>query len=153
MQALKQIQIQYPYARENLRTLDPELVIDMLLSHDAKLIQLGDFVRNMVTDKYGGKSERFEGPGQLLIFPSIKDADSTREDSESDVDEDKIKPSVKAKKAGHARNPQPAELPRMPVFAPTPDDATRPCPCCGVARVPVRQILQNSRYQFVPASF
>jgi len=29
MQALKQMH-QYPYVRENLRTLDPELVIDML---------------------------------------------------------------------------------------------------------------------------
>jgi hypothetical protein len=105
MQALKQTH-QYPYVRENLRTLDPEFVIDMLLSLDAKYLQLADYVRNLVTDKYGSKSERFEVPGQLLIFPGNDAGNSTSEDSNPAVDEEKIKPSSKTKKAGHARNPQ-----------------------------------------------
>ena len=41
----------------------------------------------------------------------------------------------------------------MPIIAPPPADAELPCPCCGAVRVPGRQVLQHSRYQFVPASF
>lgn len=154
MQALKQTH-EYPYVRESLRALDPELVIDMLLSLDAKYIQLGDYVRNLVTEKYGSKSERFEGPGQLLIFPGGNAADSASEDANpaGDDNEPKIKAPPKSKKPGHSRNPQPTELPRVTIIAPTPDHAKLSCPCCGLARIQVRQILQNSRYQFIPASF
>jgi transposase len=153
MQALKQTH-QYPYVRENLRSLDPELVIDMLLSLDAKYTQLGDYVRNLVTEKYASKSERFEGPGQLLIFPGGETAALTGNEADTnDIEsQSKNKAPSKSKKPGHSRNPQPPELPRVSIFAPTPDMANLLCPCCGLARVQVRQILQNTRYQFVPAS-
>ena len=69
MQAIKSMN-QYPHSRESLRELDPETVIDMFLSLDAKYQQLGDYARDLVAEKYGPKTERFNSPGQLLIFPN-----------------------------------------------------------------------------------
>jgi transposase len=146
---------QYPYSRENLRTIDPETVIDMLLSLDSKYQQLGDYVRNLVTEKYGNKSEHFESPGQLPIF-SGEDASAAVVDSEdassSESSQEQTKPA-RAKKPGHGRNPQPENLLRVAITAPPPDESELSCTCCGAMRVPGRQILQTSRYQFVPASF
>ncbi len=155
MQAIKAIN-QYPYSREHLRELDQETVIDMFLSLDVKFQQLGDYVRDLVNAKYGSKNEHFEGTGQLLIFPdkNAAAADLATVDSSApgeDNSDSKSKPAEK-KKPGHTRNPLPSYLPRVPVLARPPEDSKFPC-ACGTNRVPVRQILQNSRYQFIPASF
>ena len=139
----------YPYTRENLRALDPETIIDLLLSLDAKYQQLGDYVRDLVNQKYGQKNERFETTGQLLIFP---DQEQPLEPASDAVSEEKQKKG-RTSKPGHSRNVFPAELKRIPVIAPPPDATQLPCPCCGTSRVAKRQILQNSRYEFVPASF
>lgn len=145
----------HPYTRESLSKLDLETLINLVLSLDEKNQQLGDYVRDLVTNKYGRKTERFESPGQLLIFPGQSSA------SESDPGSDAspsapIEPGTKKpkeKKPGHARNPMPPDLPKVPVFAPVPDEDKLPCQCCGTARVPVRHVLQHSRYGFIPASF
>lgn len=110
-------------------------------------------MRDLVNAKYGQKTEHFEGTGQLLIFPSKSGAvDSETVDSVvPDEGNAEAKPKP-AKKPGHTRNPQPSHLPRVPVVAPPPEDSKLPC-TCGTNRIPVRQVLQNSRYQFIPASF
>lgn len=141
----------YPYTKESLRALDQETVIDMLLSLDAKYQQLGDYVRDLVNNKYGQKNERFENPGQLLLFPSGEEVNSHPE-SESELASEKKKPSG-GNKAGHTRNAPPPDAPRVPVVAPPPEDSVLPCLCCGSIRVPVKHILQNSRWEFIPASF
>jgi hypothetical protein len=51
-----------PYTRESLQALDPETLINLYLSLDVKYKQLGDYVRQLVTEKYGQKNERFENP-------------------------------------------------------------------------------------------
>lgn len=146
---------QYPYSRQSLQNLDHETLIDMLLSLDAKYQLLGDYVRDLVNAKYGQKNEHFEGNGQLLIFPNNNCAavseptDSTKSDESGSTTEPKKRTK---RNTAHTRNPVPNHLPRVPIVAPPPPDSKLPCEC-GTNRVPVRQILQNSRYQFIPASF
>ena len=142
---------QYPYTKESLLALEPETVVDLLLSLDAKYQQLGDYVRDLVNNKYGQKNERFESPGQLLLFPNHEEnsADSkTKNQSENAENQPN-----KKRTPGHTRNPFPPDLQRVPVLAPPPDESQLSCSCCGSLRVPSRQILQNSRYEFIPASF
>ncbi|MBP9092308.1 IS66 family transposase [bacterium] len=156
-----QQQLQYPYSREELSSLDKNVLVDMILKIDSRYNQLGDYVRELVKEKYGRKSERFEGNGQLLLFPN-KSTEATKADSEAastedsadkGTDEQLVPPNEKPKKKGHSRNQPPENLPHVPVYAKPPEDAELPCQCCGTARVAAREILQNSRYQFVPASF
>lgn len=160
MQAPQQ-KLQYPYSREELSSLDKSVLVDMILKIDSRYNQLGDYVRELVKEKYGKKSERFEGTGQLLIFPN-RTTDKSESASEiaaadcstaSNTDEQTAPAKVKTKKKGHSRNQPPENLPHVPVYAKPPEDAELPCQCCGTARVAAREILQNSRYQFVPASF
>lgn len=160
MQAPQQ-KLQYPYSREELSSLDKDVLVDMILKIDSRYSQLGDYVRELVKEKYGKKSERFEGTGQLLIFPN-RTTDKNESPSEiaaadgstaSNTDEQTAPVKVKTKKKGHSRNKPPEDLPHVPVLAKPPADTELPCQCCGTARVPTREILQNSRYQFVPASF
>jgi transposase len=146
---------QYPYSRESLRELDQETMIDMFLRLDARYQQLADYVRECVNEKYNTKNERFENPGQLVLFPGVN-ADSIKAESQegesSNQNDSNQKPS-KLKKPGHTRKPQPANLPRVPVAAPVPEESELPCTSCGVNRVLQRQILRHSRLQFIPASF
>jgi transposase len=142
----------YPYTKENLRELDQETLIDMFLNLDSRYQQLGDYVRELVKDKYGRKDERFVGEGQLLIFPELTNAAENKQSEASGNNSDDAKPTNK-KKPGHSRKPQPPDLPRVPVTPPPPDDADLCCASCGAIRVAVRQIFQNSRYQFIPAQF
>jgi transposase len=44
-------------------------------------------------------------------------------------------------------------LPHVPIYPEAPSSAELACSCCGTERVATRQILQSSRYQFVPAKF
>lgn len=144
----------YPFTRESLSNLDLESLITLVLSLDEKNQQLGDYVRELVASKYGRKTERFESSGQLLIFPA--QSSESREDPGSDappVSNEPNSKNAKEKKPGHARKPIPSELPKVPVFAPVPDEDKLPCQCCGTIRVPVRHVLQHSRYGFIPASF
>jgi transposase len=143
----------YPLVRENLLAIEQETVVDMLLSLDAKYQQLGDYVRDFVNQKYGQKNERFAGEGQLLLFPSPEEKPSEIEPTSESEDKNANGKTVKKKNSGHTRNQFPSELPRVPVVAPPPADSDLPCLCCGTVRVPTREILQNSRYEFVPASF
>lgn len=141
----------YPYTRESLRALDQDTVIDLLLSLDAKYQQLGDYVRDLVNSKYGHKNERFESSDQLFLFPN-QAGPSPDPTSEGEPGSEKKRPP-RREKPGHTRNAIPPDLPRIPVPAPPPEGSLLPCLCCGSIRVPVRQILQNSRYEFIPASF
>ncbi len=145
---------QYPYSRETLRDIDQETMIDLFLNLDARYQQLADYVRDLVNSKYCSKNERFENADQLLLFPeqNAESADSTPDGEPSGSDASEKKPSSKPK-SGHTRKPQATELPRVPVVAPTPSAAQLPCICCGAIRVQKKQILRNSRLQFIPASF
>lgn len=145
----------YPYLREDLLTLDVETLVDMFLSLDSRHQQLGDYVRELVTQKYGRKSERFEG--QLLIFPTpdVNAAEQTAEatSTEEDIDTQPTVAPTKPQKEGHSRNKPPEDLPRVTILAKPPADAELPCQCCGSPRIAGRQVFQQSRYQFIPASF
>lgn len=160
MQAPRQ-QLQYPYSREELCSLDKDVLVDMILKIDSRYSQLGDYVRELVQEKYGKKSERFEGSGRLLIFPNKKtevDSDSSEPaaaqgSTDSSNNEHSVQAEAKSKKKGHTRNQPPEDLPHVPVYAKPPAETELPCQCCGTARIATREILQNSRYQFTPASF
>jgi len=142
---------QYPHSREFLRELDRETFIDMFLALEAKYQQLGDSVRDLIHEKYGRKTERFDSPGQLLLFPEAVSKPTIDADNENSS-ETSLK-VAKRKKPGHSRNEMPKDLPRVPVVAPLPTEAELLCNCCGTPRVPIRQILQNSRLEIIPASF
>ena len=141
----------YTNDRERIQSINHETLVDMFLALDTKFQQLADYVRDVVTQRYGQKNERFKSPGQLLIFPGTDVATGSQPPSVSKTAE--AEKPAKPKKAGHSRNPLPDFLPRVPIVAPPPVDTELPCPCCNAIRVPERQLLQNSRYQFVPASF
>jgi transposase len=143
----------YPLIRENLLAIEQETVVDLLLSLDAKYQQLGDYVRDLMNHKYGQKNERFDGEGQLLLFPSQEEKPSDIEPTPESESERANGKTNKKRNSGHTRNQFPSELPRVPVVAPAPADSELPCRCCGTVRIPIKQILQNSRYEFIPASF
>ncbi len=149
--------IQHPYSREELSNVDHETLVDMLIALDARYQQLADHTRDLLNNKYGPKTERFENQGQLLLFPDIKD-DQTPVELENiqaktaPESESKDTPP-KAKKPGNKRNPMPEDLPRFPVIAPPLEDSKLPCNCCGTIRIPAGTVLQGTRYQFVPAQF
>jgi hypothetical protein len=143
-----------PRNRESLLALDKDTLVDRLLSLEAKLDQLADYVRDMVTQKYGKKTERFEAPGQLLVFPGANaDGEIPHSQSAPRVSDNDAPVEEKPKKHGHGRKPMPPHLPRVPVEAKIPSDQARRCPSCDALRVAVRKILRNSRYGCVPASF
>ena len=52
----------YTNDRERIGSIDHGTLVDMFLSLDAKFQQLADYVRDVVTNKYGRKTERFENP-------------------------------------------------------------------------------------------
>jgi transposase len=142
-----------PRDRESLLALDKDTLVDRLLSLEAKLDQLSDYVRDMVTQKYGKKNERFEAPGQLLVFPGATvDGGMPQSQSAPSVPDSSAPVVEKPKKPGHGRKAIPANLARVPVNAKTPSDEARRCPSCDALRVAVRKILRNSRYGCVPAS-
>jgi transposase len=144
-----------PYSRENLLTLDHDTLVDIVISFDARFQQLADRARDLINEKYGRKSERFESPGQLLLFPGndgVPSSDAVKKPS-SDESESSAKKPAKEKKPGHTRNPIPPHLPKVPVFAPPPQDADLACECCGTTRVQVGHVLQNTRLGFIPASY
>ena len=134
-------------SKEFLVTLDQEALINLVIQLDSKYQQLAENARIALADKYGRKTEHFISPGQLLLFPSP----STNSGS-LDSQDSAQKLGVKTNQQGHTRNQKP-DLPHVQLFPPPPNPALLPCPCCGVARVPTRRILQASRYQIVPARF
>lgn len=142
-----------PRDRESLLALDKDTLVDRLLSLEAKVDQLSDLVRELITQKYGRKNERFETPGQLLVFPGAAADDVPQAPAPSGASEGGAPVAEKPKKPGHGRKPMPAHLPRVPLEARTPSDDARRCPSCDALRVAVRKILRNSRYGCVPASF
>lgn len=157
MQAPKHI-APHPYSRDSLLELDRDTLVDIILSLDSRYQQLADYVRDAVTSKYGRKTERFETPGQLLVFPATnlpvpESEPEAEEASSAQAAEPTSKTPAKDKKPGHARRPPPATLARVPVIAPPPAEVDLPCPCCGAIRVADRKIYQNWRYQFIPATF
>lgn len=136
--------------RERIQSIDHATLVDMFLALDTKFQQLADYVRDIVAQKYGSKNERFASPGQLLLFPGQTVANAEPQATQQTVP---AKKADKIKRPGHARNPMPDHLIRVPIIAPEPLLSELPCPCCRTMRVATRQILQNRRYQFVPASF
>lgn len=143
-----------PRDRDSLLGLDKDTLVDRLLSLEAKVDQLSDFIRDIVTQKYGKKNERFEAPGQLLVFPgSTTDGAATQSPAAPIVPDGSVPAEEKPKKPGHGRKPMPTHLTRVPVDAKIPSDEARRCTSCDALRVAVRKILRNSRYGCVPASF
>lgn len=135
-------------SRESLSDLSKDELVDAVLLLGAKVQQLSDVVRDFVTAKHGQKTERFDAPGQLNIFPT---PEADKPQNEENAAKDKAE-SSKKKPKGHARNPFPPELPRKKVYGKLPAGRTS-CDCCGTALEAIRQISENERLQYVPASF
>jgi len=135
-------------SREDLSALSKEDLVDVVIQLGAKLQQLSDVVRDLVTAKYGRKTERFEDPDQLSLFAAekapVQDAHSTQSASK--------KKEKSSTGKGHSRNPFPEHLPRHQRYGEIRDEKKKRCPCGATLEV-IRQILQRSRLQFVPASF
>ncbi len=144
-----------PRDRESLLSMEKDALVDMFLALEAKVDQLSDVLRDMIKDKYGKKNERFEAPGQILIFSGTEKENSHLNPEAKPADATKTEPDAeeKPKKPGHSRNPMPDHLPRVPLIAKTPIEECLRCPSCKALRQAVRKILRNSRYGCVPASF
>jgi hypothetical protein len=92
-----------PRDRDSLLALDKDTLVDRLLSLEAKVDQLSDFVRDMVTQKYGKRNERFEAPGQLLVFPgATADGEMPHSEATTSEPESSASQKEKPKKPGHA---------------------------------------------------
>lgn len=155
--------IKQEISRESLLTQTPADLVNLVLELDsmyklldAKNNQLAEQLRIAMAEKYSSKSERFVDANQLLLFPaqSVSSAEESAGDgapgtSESNAEK---KPISKVKVVGHTRKPKP-ELSHVNIPAPAPSPELLPCTCCGVDRIATRQILQASRYQYIPASF
>ena len=139
MQAPKPM-LKYPYDRGEFLALDKECLVDLIFSLDSKSVQVGDFACELVREKYGSKSERFEGNGQLLLFPAreqierASDKDNVEEvDTATEIDNAgkglRSNKPKKAKTAGHSRNKMPDDLPRVPVIANALSEAELACEC------------------------
>jgi transposase len=145
-------------SRDFLDNLNKEDLISLLLGVDSKYNQLAEYVRALLQEKYGRKTERFENPDQLRLLPDITAPDAataaahTNGDGGGDGEQQTASKTKRQKQAGHGRK-SPPDLPRVPITAPTPDPSVLACSCCGAERTVARQILQCSRYQFVPAQF
>lgn len=123
----------------------------MLLSLEGKLDELRDYIRELITQKYGRKTDQhFRTPGQLLIFPPAEDggADCVVETSPA-----KTSSKEQPRKPGHSRNQMPEHLEKIPVVASAPPESELRCPHCKAVRVAVRRLLRHSRYGYVPAKF
>jgi transposase len=143
-----------PRDRDSLLALDKDTLVDRLLSLESKVDQLSDFIRDIVTQKYGKKTERFEAPGQLLVFPGpMNESAKTPSPAAPSSVENSTPTEETAKKPGHGRKPIPEHLTRVPVEAKLPPDEARRCATCDALQVAARRILRNSRYGYVPASF
>src|SRR5574337_532110 len=144
----------HPRDRESLLAIDHETLVDMYLALEAQKEQVCESLREYITQKYGKKNERFETPGQLLVFPGgTADGATPESQAAPGVSENSTAPVKKPKKPGHGRKPIPAHLTRVPVDAKPPSEEDRRCPACDALRVADRKILRNSRYGCVPASF
>jgi transposase len=132
-------------SRSSLDGLSKEELVDAVLLLGAKVQQLSDTVRDLISSKYGRKTERFDSPDQLNLFP--KPGDHT------DANKPENKESkVKKPQEGHGRNPYPSGMVRKRTFAKLSADQAN-CNCCGVALEATRVVHQGSRLQYTPAVF
>lgn len=127
--------------------MEKEQLVDVVLLLSAKVQQLSDTVRDLVTSKYGPKTERFQDPDQLHIFPTAAQADG-----ETGQKTDSANASPKESKPGHSRNPFPDHLPRITIEGQL-AESEKNCTCCGRFMEVVRKVHQGSRLQYTPASF
>ena len=123
-------------------------MVDLVIHLGAKVQQLSDAVRDLVMAKYGPKTDRFQDSGQLRIFPAPDTVEQAKQPENKESNNGK--PS---KKTGHTRNPFPENLPRKSRYGEIKDPELKACKCCGAGLTVVRQILQGSRLQYIPASF
>lgn len=132
-------------SRESISNLSKEELVDAVFLLGAKLQQLSDVVRDLVTAKHGQKTERFDSSGQLNIFPapSTETAPSGNESPKGS--------KTSKKTEGHSRNEFAPELPRKKIYGNLPKDKSK-CSCCNRDLQVIRQFLQGSRLQYIPAS-
>jgi transposase len=151
-----QTALHQPLSRDSLGNLSREDLINLLLGFDSRYHQLAEYVRTLLEEKYGRKTERFDNPDQLRILPQLSapavDPVTTPTNGGSEVEQQTTAKAEKKKRAGRERK-LPPDLPHVPITAPAPDQSVLACSCCGTERTVTRQILQGSRYQFVPAQF
>lgn len=134
-------------SKESLNDLSKEDLVDLAFLLGVKVQQLSDVVRDFVATKHGRKTERFDGSGQLSIFPTKEKPNDRGTDGDQ-----KSRKATKNQGEGHARQTFPPELSRKSVYGKLPKDKAN-CACCGRALHEIRQILQGSRLQYNPASF
>jgi hypothetical protein len=118
-------------SRESLRSLDIEIFIDMFLSLEEKYQQLGDYVRELVTEKCGKKNERFDAPGQRSLLAVAGSDVATQSVQKVSDSPPSTAQAIQKRKSGHSRNELPADIPRVPVLAPPPSEADLICACCN----------------------
>lgn len=138
-------------SREEIAKLDKEQLVDAVFHLSGKVQQLSDIVRDFVLAKHGPKTEKFQNPAQLNIFSGSTQAEPQPDTTPTpEASDNKNNTKSSSKKSGHSRNPLPEGLPRNPING----ELKNPnCACCGTVLQFVRKILQNSRLQFIPASF
>jgi Transposase C of IS166 homeodomain len=118
------------HSRDSLRSLDIETFIDMFLALEEKYQQLGDFVRKLVIEKYGKKSERFEAPGQLSLLEVASGSANIQSSQPAPASFNSASRHGQKSRPGHSRNELPADLPRISIIAPPPPAAELVCSCC-----------------------
>lgn len=141
---------------ESLGELDKDTLISLLIKMREQYEQLTEVVQNLVREKYGPKSERFNDPAQLQLFAhnDHREEEDTAacDDHNTARETDGGTESSKLKKPGHSRNPRPANIKVVPIPPPVPSDDQLKCNCCNQLRTLVNQVVRGSRYAYQPAS-
>ena len=99
-----------------------------------------DHIDRLVKMTFGRKSERVEGP---TLFDDLPDPPP-------DVTADPEPEAPGARRKGHGRRPNPADLPRRREVIDL-GDAEKPCPCCATVRVRIGEAIRE-RLDYTPAS-
>lgn len=149
----------FDMTKDDLNDLGKEEVVDLLLRVLDQNRQLSEMMRGFMTEKYGSKAEKFENPDQLNLFGAQDAADSISEPESISDEKTGLTPSApeqketKAKRAGHAKNPMPSHLLRVPIHSteiPSAEQLT--CSCCGSLKEKVKEYITHSRFEFKPST-
>jgi transposase len=148
---------------EQLKALDPDTLVALLLRIWEQNCQLSELLQQVLREKHGPKTERFENPDQLRIFsPESSEEQTVAEQSNralSESDQPQIESesaplpgTMRKRKKGHGRNPMPAHLERKRITGAEPSEHHLMCAKCSLMRAKIHEVLRNSRLEHVPAS-
>lgn len=139
---------------EQLKQLDTDTLVGLLTSVLEQNRQLTELLQQVIREKHGPKTERFENPDQLRLFGAASEEQAQTSEASSDSSASTSGSTAKppSRKKGHTRNPMPAHLERKRITGQEPAVADLVCGKCAGSFELLMEIVRNSRYEQVPAS-